>query len=181
MEPARTRVPKSSGMPTAALNVGNPMRLINSHRSNLPRQTKIRINFGKVNRLPCVGAWAAAKPFGPRPVEWARPRADPRSWHRWAQTPRELPGSGRGQPVRRRGDPTAARNVRSSARGYKATQKQMGLDRSAGGPERSWWYSLSPRRFRRPTAARCPYLRPCTTFPSTTPEHPKWHLVGQPG
>ena len=59
-------------------------------------------------------------------MEWARPRGDPRSWHRWAQTPRELPGSGRGQPVRRRGGPTAARNVRSSARGCQGDSEADG-------------------------------------------------------
>ena len=42
----------------------------------------------------------------------------------------------------------------------KATQKQMGLDRSAGGPERSWRYSLSPRRFLRLTPARWAHRNP---------------------
>ena len=59
-------------------------------------------------------------------MEWARPRGDPRSWHWWAQTARELPRSGRGQPVRRRGDPTAARNVRSSARGCQGDSEADG-------------------------------------------------------
>ena len=57
----------------------------------------------------------------------------------------------------------------------KATQKQMGLERCTGGPERSWWYSLSPRRFLRLTPARCPHLHPRNTFPSGTPAAPKWH------
>ena len=76
--------------------------------------------------MPCFQACSAAKPFVPRPVEWARPRADPRSWHRWAQTPRGAPVSGLGQPVRRTGDPTAARNVRSSARGYRGDSEADG-------------------------------------------------------
>ena len=63
----------------------------------------------------------------------------------------------------------------------KATQKQMGLERCTGGPERSWWYSLSPRRFLRLTPARCPHLHPRNTFPSGTTAAPKWHLVGHPG
>ena len=62
-----------------------------------------------------------------------------------------------------------------------ATQKQMGLDRSAGGPERSWWSSLSPRRFRRLTAARYPCLHPGTTFRAGIQGAPKWHLVGHTG